>query len=641
MIAMDRRRLMGAAFFLLALAAVVPPQVFATPAAPAKPYGQVVDEVVAFLESDVGNGGIRTNDNDPAGYPVPPYFYHYAISDGNGLWSSLEGYPGYRSVSYPAYTASVAIDAFLAAWRYRGDSDALARAEAFARWVLEHRTPAGDLYGNLPYSTQTEGVMGGGWDGEAIMPDKAAMFGRRLVDLFDATGDSLYWRGALEITATLAATQVDSGGVTEEGRWPFRVRPSDGLVTQDYTSHIVPYVRFLEEMGARTGDTGWTAAAAAAWQWLLANPCNPASPHYMRWEAFYEDQSPEQQTGLPDHYSASETVRELIARRPPGWEQTARDIMDWIADTYLIAGDGTPVGDYEPCTYEWTGWMEPTFAATLQHAVTCLRLDAALAGDPRRDPAWRPRALAMALVTTWGQNSRGVAADGRMFTSVRDIVGFVTNMSWYEQNFNTVKYLLEMMALEPSLAPDGEDHLLAASAPVTGIAYPDPGGTAVRYTVRGGAGRETLKLAAPPVTVLAGGAPLPEIAPGDTAAAAGWSWDPAGALLAVWHVTDPVEIVRGATGVVPAPREVGLRLADLGGGRLRVETAVAGPLAVEIHDLRGRLVRRLGRGTVPPGAHVVAWDGRDASGRRLGGGVYLVTARSGGRRATGRLVLVR
>ena len=128
----------------------------------AKPYARLAGEVVGFLFSDVGHNGIRTNDGDPEGYPVPPYFYSYAINDGNNLDGNLDGYPGYLSVSYPAYTASVAIDAFLDWRRWSGDDEGLARARAFADWVLEHRTPPGDLYGNLPYSTQTDGVMGGG-----------------------------------------------------------------------------------------------------------------------------------------------------------------------------------------------------------------------------------------------------------------------------------------------------------------------------------------------------------------------------------------------------------------------------------------------------------------------------------------------
>lgn len=65
------------------------------------------------------------------------------------------------------------------------------------------------------------------------------------------------------------------------------------------------------------------------------------------------------------------------------------------------------------------------------------------------------------------------------------------------------------------------------------------------------------------------------------------------------------------------------------------------PVQVAVHDLRGRLVRRLhdgvGSGTWTP----VAWDGRDAGGRQVADGVYLLTARSREGARSLRLTLVR
>jgi len=72
---------------------------------------------------------------------------------------------------------------------------------------------------------------------------------------------------------------------------------------------------------------------------------------------------------------------------------------------------------------------------------------------------------------------------------------------------------------------------------------------------------------------------------------------------------------------------------DLGGHR-------APALAVTIHDLRGRCVRRLHDGPLPAGARLT-WDGADDRGRALPSGVYLVLARGEGAQATARLVLQR
>ena len=615
--------------------------------APAKPYDQLVSEVMAFLVSDVGRNGIRTNDNDPAGYPVPPYFYSYAINDGNNLDGNLVGYPGYLSVSYPGYTACVAIDAFLDWRRFSGNPEGLARARQYADWILEHRTPAGDLYGNLPYSTQTDGVMGGGWDGPAIMTDKPPMFALRLLRLYDITGDASYWNGAVEIADVMAATQL-TGGPEDDGRWPFRVVPADGTVTQDYTSHLMPAVRFFDAMAARTGSPVYADVRDRAWAWLLANPGNPASPDYMHFEAFYEDQSPEMQTGFGDHYSGHEMIVELVTRQPAGWQDLAIATWDSLSARFLVESPSSRYDPYTPVTLEWFGWPEATYASSLQYARTALLLHQSLAGDPRQDNNWRQTALDMAAVCSHGQNNRGVAADGRMFTTVRDLVAHFNVDSWYEQDFNTVKYFLEIMNLAPELAPANETHILAADAAIVSLDFPLDG-PLLEYATAGGAGTERIKLIGKPGTVFAGGVVLAELdsLPG---AVPGWFWDQATGVMTVRHATGPVAVtnfVSAVPGTDPRGHATVLKLraaGPLGGGRaaIGVDLARAGDLRLAVYDLRGHLVRILVDGEAwSAGTRDVIWDGRDRNGRQAASGVYLVRGRSGEAVAATRIVQVR
>lgn len=633
---------------LLCLFTTAAPRIAGAEVAPAKPYAQLVAEVMAFLVSDVGWNGIRTNDGDPDGYPVPPYFYSFAINDGNNLDGNLNGYPGYLSVSYPAYTASVAIDAFLDWRRWSGDPEGLARARQYADWILEHRTPAGDLYGNLPYSTQTDGVMGGGWDGPAIMTDKPAMFGLRLLRLYDITGDAAYRDGALEIADALIATQL-SGDSSDEGRWPFRVVPADGTVTQDYTSHLTPAVRFFDALADRSAVPTYALARERAWAWLLANPCNPASASYMRWEAFYEDQTPEMQTGFGDHYSGHEMIVELTRRRPDGWQNLAITVFDSLSARFLSTGGGSVYAPYAPVTLEWFGWPEATYASSLQYARTGILLHQNLADDPRQDDSWRSNALAMAAVCSHGQNDRGNAADGRMFTTIRDLLYYFNPDSWYEQDFNTVKYYLEIMALEPDLAPSNETHILAADAALSSIDYPLDG-PLLEYATAGSAGTERIKMPGAPGTVFAGGIPLPELTtvPDTTP---GWFWDAATSVLAVHHATSPVALTLIASAVPnddprAHPAE-GLSLSHgsaVGSVRsaITVDLTRAGPLELAVYDLHGRLIRSLSRGDWwSAGRRNVVWDGRDRQGRRAASGVYLVRGRSGAAQDQLRVVLVR
>ncbi len=638
---------MGILTFVCAVATILPPAVRAEIPA-AKPYAQVVAEVVGFLVSDVGRNGIRTNDDDPAGYSVPPYFYSYAINDWNNLDGNLSGYPGYLLVSYPAYTAAVAIDAFLDWRRWSGDDEGLLRARQYADWILEHRTPASDFYGNLPYSTQTDAVMGGGWDGPAIMTDKPAMFGLRLLRLYDITGEVAYLNGAVEIADVLAATQL-AGDVADDGRWPFRVVPADGAVTQDYTSHLMPAVRFFDNLAARTGSPVHAQTRDRAWTWLLANPCEPTSASYMRWEAFYEDQTPEQQTGMGDHYSGHEMIVELVARRPAGWEDLAITVLDSLSARFLEQGADHPYFPYEPFTLEWFGWPEGTYASSLQYARTALLLHQALAGDPRQDDTWRQTALAMAAVCSHGQNNRGDAADGRMFTTIRDMLVYFNVDSWYEQNFNTVKYYLEIMALEPDLAPVDESHILAADEALTSVAYPLDE-VFVEYATAGGGGNERIKLPGAPGTVFAAGAVLPELAAPPTGTP-GWYFDEITGVVTICHDTGPVVITSAVSAVLgDDPRAGGatmlkLRAAGpLGTGRaaIGVDLARDGNLNLAVYDLQGRLVRELVTGDwLTAGAHQFVWDGRDRHGRWASSGVYLVRGSCGQDVARTRIIQVR
>ncbi|MFO7609625.1 MAG: M14 family zinc carboxypeptidase [Candidatus Krumholzibacteriia bacterium] len=97
---------------------------------------------------------------------------------------------------------------------------------------------------------------------------------------------------------------------------------------------------------------------------------------------------------------------------------------------------------------------------------------------------------------------------------------------------------------------------------------------------------------------------------------------------------------------------VGLPLA--GGPRLQVQRPVSGrgaelrlllptaaQVTVDVHDLRGALVRRLHTGRLDSGERTLVWDGRDRGGRAAASGVYLVRLKAGRDVATGRVVLVR
>ena len=67
---------------------------------------------------------------------------------------------------------------------------------------------------------------------------------------------------------------------------------------------------------------------------------------------------------------------------------------------------------------------------------------------------------------------------------------------------------------------------------------------------------------------------------------------------------------------------------------------VEGPLALEVLDARGRLVRSLASGPYAAGRHGFAWDGRDEAGRRAAAGIYFARVRQGPADARTKLVFL-
>ena len=64
-------------------------------------------------------------------------------------------------------------------------------------------------------------------------------------------------------------------------------------------------------------------------------------------------------------------------------------------------------------------------------------------------------------------------------------------------------------------------------------------------------------------------------------------------------------------------------------------------IGVDIHDVRGRLVRTVSQAVEGPGTHVLDWDGLDASGCTAPAGFYMVRVYTGESTRTQKVVLLR
>lgn len=93
------------------------------------------------------------------------------------------------------------------------------------------------------------------------------------------------------------------------------------------------------------------------------------------------------------------------------------------------------------------------------------------------------------------------------------------------------------------------------------------------------------------------------------------------------------------------PRDVSFAIAGgnptPGATKLRFDLPRAAEVSLDVLDLQGRRVRSVASGAQSAGSHVVAFDGRDESGARLGNGAYFVRFRSGGVEQVRKLVVLR
>jgi parallel beta-helix repeat protein len=78
-----------------------------------------------------------------------------------------------------------------------------------------------------------------------------------------------------------------------------------------------------------------------------------------------------------------------------------------------------------------------------------------------------------------------------------------------------------------------------------------------------------------------------------------------------------------------------------GSTEIRFDVPRAGRLSVVVYDAAGREVRSLVEGVMAAGPHAVAWDGADASGRRVPSGVYFYRLSLDGRTEGRRVIVTR
>jgi hypothetical protein len=116
-----------------------------------------------------------------------------------------------------------------------------------------------------------------------------------------------------------------------------------------------------------------------------------------------------------------------------------------------------------------------------------------------------------------------------------------------------------------------------------------------------------------------------------------------GRVVAGWLSAPFAVTARGRPPLAPGALELRLAGENPARGAVALESGLgaAGPLRLEVLDVRGARVRVLHDGPVAAGRATWVWDGRDAGGRVVPPGVYLVRARGPVAAVVRRVVVLR
>lgn len=197
----------------------------------------------------------------------------------------------------------------------------------------------------------------------------------------------------------------------------------------------------------------------------------------------------------------------------------------------------------------------------------------------------------------------------------------------------------------PALVSPADAGLLAAGEPLVCGESTDPEGDPVTYgfVVYDSADLTSVAWRTDGLSAAAGQA---ETAPVGLTEGATYWWRAFAADAEAWGLMGETRsfTVDAASGVgLPLGRLFVRTLGGTGaeGARLELNLPAAGALTVQVYNARGQMVRSLASGTREQGRHLLAWDGRDATGRPVSSGVYFVRAAAGRETVVERVTMVR
>jgi hypothetical protein len=386
---------------------------------PRRPIAVAIDDAMAFLRKADGGYVPGKIDGPLAGY----FDSAHVLEDGS---------PSKRKFAFPGRQHAYFINTFLLYQKYSGENEWLLRARDLADWNLAHSTPPDFFYGSIPWSVWTEGHGGGSGDKDALEPDKAAFLGTSYLNLYDVTHEARYLAGAKAIATTLAKRQG------EDGSWPFRVVPRDGVVRQAFGGAPVFYVAFFETMLKYDHDPAFQTAFDKSLKLMIDR-----NVEKNLWGTYHEDikEKPENYLSAePMSFTADYLFRH--AKEHPQYVAMGKKVIERM-EAKLVHTEGHPAAP-APAVSEQAGFQHMMPGHTARYCLALADLYAATG-----DQAARKKAISGFNALTYMQSDAGLFRT--MFQLVNEKKPHPNREDWYSQHLYTVCHVLEAMPILPEL----------------------------------------------------------------------------------------------------------------------------------------------------------------------------------------------
>jgi hypothetical protein len=250
----------------------------------------------------------------------------------------------------PGSTCSFAILACLKYYVYSGDSVYLNMARRTGDYIIQRDlTPSTfKSYPDFPYPVGKLGDISPDGSGHPsysdkynpaghIQPDKGAMIGFALLELYKVTGNRIYLNTAINIANCLTNNVVR--GTADVSPWPMRVMATDNkLIDGKFEANVSYACRLFDgllEVGQK-GNGKYKETRNAVWNWLKTYviPFDDGS----KWLDFFEDHMGDEVNST--QINALETVRYILEKKQaadPDWFNLSGMIIQQVLRRWSLS----------------------------------------------------------------------------------------------------------------------------------------------------------------------------------------------------------------------------------------------------------------------------------------------------------------